>query len=80
VRFRRNAEPSRGDISSGGPFGRPAIAQQADCGLPENSRRKHMVFAALIIETGVAVVIAGSLAAWARKRFTPRAEATETAR
>ena len=39
-----------------------------------------MVFAALVIEAGVAVVIAGSLAAWSRKRFTPRTEVTETAR
>ncbi len=30
-----------------------------------------MVFAALIVETGIAVVIASSLAVWAR-RFTPR--------
>ncbi len=34
-----------------------------------------MVLAALIVETGIAVVIAGSLAAWSRKRFTPRNEA-----
>ncbi|WP_290050711.1 hypothetical protein [Amycolatopsis solani] len=42
---------------------------------PEKPRRKHMVLAALIVETGIAVVIAGSLAAWSRKRFTPRNEA-----
>jgi hypothetical protein len=39
---------------------------------PENPRRKHMVFAALIVETGIAVVVAGALAAWSRKRFAPR--------
>jgi hypothetical protein len=42
---------------------------------PENPRRKHMVFAALIVETGIAVVVAGALAAWSRKRFTPRSDA-----
>ncbi|UOX86864.1 hypothetical protein MUY14_34745 [Amycolatopsis sp. FBCC-B4732] len=42
---------------------------------PEKPRRKHMVLAALIVETGIAVVVAGSLAAWSRKRFTPRSEA-----
>jgi len=42
---------------------------------PENPRRKHMVLAALIVETGIAVVAAGALAAWSRKRFTPRSEA-----
>jgi hypothetical protein len=42
---------------------------------PENPRRKHMVLAALIVETGIAVVAAGALAAWSRKRFTPRDEA-----
>jgi hypothetical protein len=36
-----------------------------------------MVFAALMLETVVALVIAGGLAAWSRKRFTPRAEVTE---
>ncbi len=37
-----------------------------------------MVLFALMIETVVAVVVAGGLAAWARKRFTPRAtEATQ---
>ena len=34
-----------------------------------------MVLAALIVETGIAVMIAGALAAWSRKRFTPRSEA-----
>ncbi len=34
-----------------------------------------MVLAALIVETGIAVVVAGALAAWSRKRFTPRREA-----
>jgi hypothetical protein len=34
-----------------------------------------MVFAALIVETGIAVVVAGTLAAWSRKRFTPRSDA-----
>ncbi|SFW49325.1 hypothetical protein SAMN04489730_0843 [Amycolatopsis australiensis] len=34
-----------------------------------------MVFAALIVETGVAVVVASALAAWSRKRFTPRRDA-----
>ena len=34
-----------------------------------------MVFAALLIETGVAVVAASALTVWARKRFTPRSEA-----
>jgi len=56
--------------------GRPAAdhpAQQAHR-LPENPRRKHMVFAALIVETGIAVVIASSLAVWAR-RFTSRSDA-----
>ncbi|MEV6644802.1 hypothetical protein [Amycolatopsis sp. NPDC051371] len=42
---------------------------------PENPRRKHMVFVALVVETGIAVVVAGALAAWSRKRFTPRSEA-----
>jgi hypothetical protein len=42
---------------------------------PENPRRKHMVFAALIVETGIAVVVAGALAAWSRKRFAPRNDA-----
>ncbi|MDS0132708.1 MULTISPECIES: hypothetical protein [unclassified Amycolatopsis] len=42
---------------------------------PENPRRKHMVLAALIVETGIAVVVAGALAAWSRKRFTPRHDA-----
>ncbi|PFG47878.1 hypothetical protein ATK36_2938 [Amycolatopsis sulphurea] len=37
-----------------------------------------MVLVALMIETVVAVVVAGGLAAWAGKRFTPRpAEAAE---
>ncbi|WP_255570664.1 hypothetical protein [Amycolatopsis sp. FDAARGOS 1241] len=31
-----------------------------------------MVFAALIMETVVAVGIAGGLAIWSRKRFAPR--------
>jgi hypothetical protein len=43
---------------------------------PENPRRKHMVFAALIVETGIAVVVAGALAAWSRKRFAPRNDAS----
>ena len=34
-----------------------------------------MVLAALIAETVVAVVVAGGLAAWSRKRFTPRRDA-----
>lgn len=34
-----------------------------------------MVFAALIVETGIAVVIASSLAVWSARRFTPRADA-----
>ncbi|MDT7798423.1 MAG: hypothetical protein QOI78_1856 [Actinomycetota bacterium] len=34
-----------------------------------------MVFAALIVETGVAVVVASALAAWSRKRFAPRNDA-----
>jgi hypothetical protein len=34
-----------------------------------------MVFAALIVETGIAVVVAGALAAWSRKRFAPRNDA-----
>ncbi|VVJ23912.1 Uncharacterised protein [Amycolatopsis camponoti] len=42
---------------------------------PENPRRKHMVLAALVVETGIAVVVAGALAAWSRKRFTPRSDA-----
>jgi hypothetical protein len=33
-----------------------------------------MVLAALIVETGIAVVAAGALAAWSRKRFAPRDE------
>ncbi len=37
-----------------------------------------MVLVALMIETVVAVVVAGGLAAWARKRFAPQAaEATQ---
>jgi hypothetical protein len=43
---------------------------------PENPRRKHMVLVALIVETGIAVVVAGALAAWSRKRFTPRSDAS----
>lgn len=38
-----------------------------------------MVFTALLIETGVAVVVAGTLTAWARRRFAPRATSAETA-
>jgi hypothetical protein len=34
-----------------------------------------MVLAALNVETGIAVVVAGALAAWSRKRFTPRPDA-----
>lgn len=34
-----------------------------------------MVLAALVVETGIAVVVAGALAAWSRKRFTPRSDA-----
>ncbi|SEF30871.1 hypothetical protein SAMN05421837_105427 [Amycolatopsis pretoriensis] len=34
-----------------------------------------MVLAALIVETVIAVMTAGALAAWSRKRFTPRSEA-----
>lgn len=36
-----------------------------------------MVFAALMLETVVALVIAGGLAAWSRKRFLTRAEVAE---
>jgi hypothetical protein len=36
-----------------------------------------MVFTALLIETGVAVVVAATLTAWARRRFTPRQESGE---
>ncbi|MGW4483954.1 hypothetical protein ACWEOE_08945 [Amycolatopsis sp. NPDC004368] len=35
----------------------------------EFEEEAKMVFAALMIETVVAVVVAGGLAAWARKRF-----------
>jgi hypothetical protein len=54
---------------AGTPLSRPRRRR------PENPRRKHMVLAALIAETGIAVVVAGALAAWSRKRFTPRGEA-----
>jgi hypothetical protein len=35
-----------------------------------------MVLAVLIVETGIAVVAAGALAAWSRKRFAPRSDAS----
>lgn len=35
-----------------------------------------MVLAALIVETGIAVVVAGALATWSRKRFAPRSDAS----
>jgi len=54
---------------AGTPLSRPL-------GRPENPRRKHMVLAALIVETGIAVVVAGALATWSRKRFAPRSDAS----
>jgi hypothetical protein len=60
----------------GVPIGRRTkLLSRTLCRRPENPRRKHMVFAALIVETGIAVVVAGALAAWSRKRFTPRSDA-----
>lgn len=38
-----------------------------------------MVFTALLVETGAAVVVAGALATWSRRHFSPRTESNAKA-